>query len=202
MVFNLTCGYIPMLQSLPPTPPSDTFLHLSPTPPFDTFLHLSPTPPPMPFFTSHAFAHSQEPGTSPLTVQLCGVSLGYATTSLSDPFITVPPKQVNYVERCDCPLNRRGPRCENCSPGYTTDPSFGGEFARCVRCFCNFHSASCDPVSGECFDCGDNTEGPDCEKCVAGYFRESGLRTDPCVQCECSETGTEGGACRAVSLWI
>ena len=128
------------------------------------------------------------------------MSLGYATTSLSDPFVTVPPKPVNYVENCSCPLNRRGPRCENCAPGYTTDPSFGGEFARCVRCFCNFHSASCDPLSGECFDCSDNTEGPDCESCRAGYFRESGLRTDPCMECECSEAGTEGGACRAVSL--
>ena len=133
-------------------------------------------------------------------VNLCGVSLGYATNDNTDPFTTFPLSTVNYVEQCICPLNRGGPRCENCSPGYTTDPSFGGEFARCVRCFCNFHSNSCDPVSGECFNCSDNTMGPDCEFCLSGYFRNTSLRTDACVECGCSEAGTVGGACNPVSL--
>ena len=142
---------------------------------------------------------TQGQGTTPVTVVLCGVSLGYATNEASDPFALVPLKPVKYVERCDCPPNREGPLCENCSPGYTTDPSLGGEFAHCVRCFCNYHSSSCDPNTGECFNCSDNTEGPDCERCISGYFRNTSLRTDSCILCECSVSGTVGGACRAVS---
>lgn len=134
-----------------------------------------------------------------MTVQLCGVALGYATNEISDSFVLSPPTPVKYVEQCSCPLNREGPRCENCSPGYTTDPSFGGEFARCVRCFCNFHSSMCDPVSGECFNCSGNTEGPDCKQCISGYYRNTSLTIDPCIQCECSAEGTIDGACQAVS---
>ena len=134
-----------------------------------------------------------------MAVQLCSVSLGYATNEDSDPYISSPPKNVNYVEQCSCPLNREGPRCENCALGYTTDPSFGGEFSRCVRCFCNFHSDSCDPVSGECFNCSDNTRGADCELCALGYFRDSNLRTDGCIKCNCNPLGTEGGVCSTVS---
>ena len=141
----------------------------------------------------------QDRGTPPTTAVLCGVSLDYATDDTSDPFAVLPLKPVNYVERCTCPPNREGPRCGKCSPGYTTDPSLGGEFARCVRCFCNFHSDSCDPSTGECFNCSDNTEGRDCERCMSGYFRNTSLTIDGCIQCECSEMGTVGGVCTSVS---
>ena len=141
----------------------------------------------------------QDEGTTPKTVLLHSISLGYATSTLTDPFTISPLRNVSYVEQCVWPPNRMGPRCEICSPGYTTDPAYGGEFARCVRCYCNFHSQSCDPATGVCFNCTDNTAGNDCEGCVEGYYRNTSLNTDGCVMCDCFPEGTVGNTCSIVS---
>ena len=94
-----------------------------------------------------------------------------------------PLEEVDYVERCSCPSNRIGANCETCAEGYTTDPAFGGEFALCVRCFCSFHSSTCDPMSGVCTNCTGNTMGRDCEQCVEGYDRAQPLTILPCDGC-------------------
>ena len=106
---------------------------------------------------------------------------------------------MNYVEQCTCPRNRVGPNCGRCAAGYTTDPEFGGQFARCVRCFCNFHSDSCDPVTGACFNCSDNTVGDSCERCAQGFFRNSFLTFVGCMQCDCNPPGTVSNVCNIVS---
>ena len=120
----------------------------------------------------------------PHSLRLYAASLNFATTnSSSDGPAEEPLQEVMYVEQCSCPSNRIGANCETCANGYTIDPPFGGEFARCVRCFCSFHSDSCDPVSGECSNCTENTMGPDCEQCVEGYSRAQPLTILPCDRC-------------------
>jgi len=91
--------------------------------------------------------------------------------------------------------NRLGSRCGVCAPGYRPDRPLAGEFALCVRCFCNFHSSSCDPETGVCFNCTDNTVGPSCEMCQDGYYRPSHIIIDSCVECDCNPNGTVGNVC-------
>ncbi|CAH2103371.1 unnamed protein product [Euphydryas editha] len=73
-----------------------------------------------------------------------------------------------HVEMCQCPVGHMGTSCEDCKPGYTRN-STGLYLENCGLCACNGHSNMCHPETGECYDCADNTAGPDCETCKAGY---------------------------------
>lgn len=145
------------------------------------------------------FTFMQEVDPDSRKIRLFETSLEFATDSPSDLFVEQPLRNVSYVEECSCPPNRMGSHCGQCAPGYTTDPSFGGEFALCVRCFCNFHSDSCDPITGVCFNCSDNTVGDSCEQCAEGFFRQSPLTFGDCIRCDCDPRGTIGGICNIVS---
>ena len=70
-----------------------------------------------------------------------------------------------------------------------------------MRCFCNFHSNTCHPETGVCFNCTDNTIGDSCEKCKEGYYRPTSLTIDGCVACDCYPPGTVGRVCNIVS-WL
>ena len=129
------------------------------------------------------------------TVWLFQTALDFATDSPQDEFAEQPLRSVSYVEECSCPRNRLGSRCGVCAPGYRTDRPLAGEFALCVRCFCNFHSSSCDPETGVCLNCTGNTVGPSCEMCLDGYYRPSHIIIDSCVECDCNPNGTVGNVC-------
>ena len=76
------------------------------------------------------------------------------------------------------------------------DPAYGGEFSRCVPCYCSFRSKRCDPVSAVCFDCLNNTEGDRCQYCSRGYTREQWYKQ--CDQCDAGywkEKGVCTGEC-------
>ncbi|CAH1774180.1 unnamed protein product, partial [Owenia fusiformis] len=92
------------------------------------------------------------------------------------------------VEDCVCPPGYSGLSCQECAEGYSRvpDPSNPSGPGICGRCSCNGHATSCDPVSGACLNCRDNTEGDRCERCVAGFYGDptSGTRND-CRQCAC-----------------
>lgn len=109
--------------------------------------------------------------------------MSYAVDQISDPSVIVPSQEVLFVEECSCSARRQGQLCDQCSPGYTFDPSFGGGFSACVSCYCNGRSETCDPVSGVCLDCRDNRAGDDCEKCAVGYYHN--LTTWECLPCPC-----------------
>ena len=147
------------------------------------------------------FTHFQGANRTARVVRLFQTALDFATDLPGDQYTEQPLHNISYVELCSCPKNRLGLHCGACTPGYTTDPSFGGEFARCVRCFCNFHSNTCHPETGVCFNCTDNTVGESCEQCREGYYRPTSLAIDGCVACDCHPPGTVGRVCNIVS-WL
>ena len=131
-----------------------------------------------------------------LTLRLHSSSLSFAVNDLNSSFALQPIETISYVERCtQCPSSRTGDRCDRCVEGHTTDPSNGGEFSRCVDCFCNFHSEVCHPASGECSNCSENTFGADCEQCLPGYSRLMPLTLLPCDQCADGFWDPSNGSC-------
>ncbi|XP_022089419.1 laminin subunit alpha-like isoform X2 [Acanthaster planci] len=88
------------------------------------------------------------------------------------------------VERCSCPSGYTGLSCEECEPGFRR--SAGQYLGTCEPCDCNGHSNTCDPESGRCYDCQDNTEGDNCELCKVGYFGDATTGSpDSCTICSC-----------------
>ncbi|XP_037299981.1 basement membrane-specific heparan sulfate proteoglycan core protein isoform X7 [Manduca sexta] len=101
------------------------------------------------------------------------------------------------VEQCMCPTGYLGTSCEDCAPGYTRSSS-GLYLKHCTRCECNGHSNMCNPETGICYSCADNTDGSHCEVCKPGYqFNAYGQcveseATTPSA-CRCEPRGTESG---------
>ncbi|KAM3922273.1 basement membrane-specific heparan sulfate proteoglycan core protein isoform 4-T4 [Leptodactylus fuscus] len=89
------------------------------------------------------------------------------------------------VEECRCPTGYSGLSCETCSPQFDRIP--GGPFlGTCSGCNCNGHASSCDSETGYCINCQHNTEGPQCNKCKAGFFGDPTRGTsDACRPCPC-----------------
>nr|XP_036676267.1 basement membrane-specific heparan sulfate proteoglycan core protein isoform X28 [Drosophila suzukii] len=77
------------------------------------------------------------------------------------------------VEQCRCPEGYLGLSCEQCAPGFTRDPEGGIYLGLCRPCECNGHSKYCNSETGECESCSDNTEGPNCERCAAGFVGDA-----------------------------
>ncbi|KAH9488652.1 Basement membrane-specific heparan sulfate proteoglycan core protein, partial [Bulinus truncatus] len=90
-----------------------------------------------------------------------------------------------YVEECRCPAGYAGYSCEECAPGFhrVADGEYG---RRCVACRCNQHSNECDPLTGICRNCRDNTAGPSCNLCADGYYGDP--RVGSCQPCPCPLT--------------
>ncbi|XP_051735859.1 basement membrane-specific heparan sulfate proteoglycan core protein isoform X14 [Ctenopharyngodon idella] len=93
------------------------------------------------------------------------------------------------VEECRCPAGYSGLSCESCSPGFER-VSGGPYLGICAGCNCNGHANACDPISGHCLSCQDNTEGPQCDKCKPGYFGDPTRGRYDCRPCPCPYTET------------
>lgn len=76
-------------------------------------------------------------------------------------------KKATGTEQCECPEGYAGLSCELCQPGYrrVNNTLVNGI---CQKCNCNNHSPSCDPFTGACSVCLDNTVGATCDKCMYG----------------------------------
>ncbi|XP_023578283.1 basement membrane-specific heparan sulfate proteoglycan core protein isoform X10 [Octodon degus] len=93
--------------------------------------------------------------------------------------------RAHSVEECRCPIGYSGLSCENCAAHFTRVPG-GPYLGTCSGCNCNGHSSSCDPVYGHCLNCEHNTEGPQCNKCKAGFFGDATKPTPTaCRPCPC-----------------
>ncbi|XP_058532481.1 basement membrane-specific heparan sulfate proteoglycan core protein isoform X2 [Ochotona princeps] len=93
--------------------------------------------------------------------------------------------RAHSVEECRCPIGYSGLSCESCDTHFTRVPG-GPYLGTCSGCHCNGHASSCDPVYGYCLNCQHNTEGPQCNKCKAGFFGDATQATaTACRPCPC-----------------
>nr|XP_044625886.1 basement membrane-specific heparan sulfate proteoglycan core protein isoform X7 [Equus asinus] len=93
--------------------------------------------------------------------------------------------RAHSVEECRCPIGYSGLSCESCDAHFTRVPG-GPYLGTCSGCNCNGHASSCDPVYGHCLNCQHNTEGPQCNKCKAGFFGDATKATaTACRPCPC-----------------
>ena len=111
------------------------------------------------------------------------VKLPYATKNHTHFNVINPLQSAPVGENCICPVERSGERCHYCSEMYTQDPSYGGEFSVCVRCYCYGLTNMCDPVSSICINCANNSAGTHCQNCAEGYYQNQ--TTFQCLPCQC-----------------
>ncbi|XP_063440155.1 laminin-like protein epi-1 isoform X2 [Mytilus trossulus] len=110
---------------------------------------------------------------------------------------------------CKCQHNTCGEQCNTCCPGFVQKswmPAKAGHPFVCEPCECYGHTNDClydaeidrlkqsvdvygDYVGGGvCQNCRDHTEGTNCDKCVAGFYRPAGVdkaARDACRPCVC-----------------
>ncbi|XP_064609157.1 laminin-like protein epi-1 [Liolophura sinensis] len=120
-------------------------------------------------------------------------SLSKVYYSIIDSSVVGP--QAIHVEQCQCGPGYQGYSCERCAAGYkrvnvTNHPYLGF----CEPCSCNGHSNECNPDTGECLNCRDNTEGVSCERCIPGYYGDAAEGAS-CVQCPCYEPRVSDPGC-------
>lgn len=90
---------------------------------------------------------------------------------------------------CFCRPGHEDPLCDTCSSGYFGQPP---EF-RCTRCDCNGNidpsaPGSCDPSTGVCLECINNSTGSECELCAPGFYGDA--TQQDCQECGCSVFGS------------
>ncbi|KAM4605768.1 laminin subunit gamma-2 [Polymixia lowei] len=102
--------------------------------------------------------------------------------------------------RCDlCPPGTTGSRCHVCQEGFYGNPLGEAGLRRpCRPCQCNGHvdpsvAGNCDPSTGECLKCLNNTRGKECEACVDGYYHRQPSHV--CKPCDCDVQGSVSDRC-------
>lgn len=83
----------------------------------------------------------------------------------------------------NCGNNTRGDKCGECMIGYFR----GTEDLRdiCRSCQCHGHGFTCDPVTGEKCNCGNNTESD--PTCTSGPMKSTNTGSSPCWMVQCSK---------------
>ncbi|KAF2361239.1 Laminin IV [Trinorchestia longiramus] len=123
-------------------------------------------------------------------------------------------------QRCSCQHNTCGSQCDRCCPMYNQLPWRPGTYldaAECQPCECHGHATQCryDPQvdadalslnkrgefigGGVCVNCQHNTEGINCDRCIAGFYRPQGMSpsaAQPCEPCGCGGPGVTGECVR------
>lgn len=106
---------------------------------------------------------------------------------------------------CNCKHNTAGDDCSECEPFFNDRPwarATAHSAHQCLACNCNGKSSECwfDPElyratghGGHCQRCSDNTDGPNCERCLDDYYRDD--TGDRCLPCNCSPVGTLSTQC-------
>nr|XP_042897336.1 laminin subunit alpha-1 isoform X3 [Parasteatoda tepidariorum] len=95
------------------------------------------------------------------------------------------------VEICKCPKEYSGLSCQDPGKGYYRKKKINfqnstdliDQIGISVPCPCNNRSDICDPETGFCQNCRENTAGAFCELCAKGFFGDP--TRSPCQPCEC-----------------
>ncbi|XP_023277248.1 laminin subunit beta-1-like, partial [Seriola lalandi dorsalis] len=83
--------------------------------------------------------------------------------------------------QCVCVSGAYGRQCDRCLPGHWGFPT-------CRPCSCNGHSDDCDPTTGYCINCRDQSTGHTCDRCLDGYYGDPVLGSgDHCRPCMCPD---------------
>ncbi|XP_017260687.1 laminin subunit gamma-1-like, partial [Kryptolebias marmoratus] len=105
---------------------------------------------------------------------------------------------------CRCKHNTEGADCQVCKPFYNDRPwrrATADNANECLPCDCNGKSSECffdaelyraTGHGGHCRNCADNTDGPNCERCLDYFYREQSGR---CLACSCNSIGSESPQC-------
>ncbi|XP_060099959.1 laminin subunit alpha-1 [Heteronotia binoei] len=106
--------------------------------------------------------------------------------------MTLVRETAQLVEKCLCPDGYAGLSCQDCAPGYYRE-KYEDKTLKissllippCLPCQCNNHSETCDPQTGECLGCRDNTAGGRCNVCATGYYGKVTGSINDCSLCAC-----------------
>ncbi|XP_051266055.1 laminin subunit alpha-2 isoform X2 [Dicentrarchus labrax] len=120
---------------------------------------------------------------------------------------------------CECEHNTCGESCDRCCPGYHQQAWMAGTFNTrhiCEKCNCHGKAEECyfnqtvadlslsldiygqNRGGGVCIGCRDNTAGINCQTCVAGFYRPTGVSAEdenPCIPCSCDSHGSIDQSC-------
>ncbi|XP_074471145.1 laminin subunit alpha-2 isoform X1 [Sebastes fasciatus] len=120
---------------------------------------------------------------------------------------------------CECEHNTCGESCDRCCPGYHQQPWMAGTFLTrhvCERCNCHGKAEECyfnqtvadlslslnvqgqNRGGGVCIGCRDNTAGINCQMCISGFYRPTGVSIEeenPCIPCSCDSHGSISQSC-------
>ncbi|RVE48387.1 hypothetical protein evm_006948 [Chilo suppressalis] len=112
------------------------------------------------------------------------------------------------VEMCECSSAYSAPSCQLPAPGFWMPPvavRFSNVAGTIVihmegtarPCDCNGRATACDPNTGACLNCTENTGGPRCSECAAGHYGRPGAGgTGGCQPCPCpSRAANYANAC-------
>ncbi|KAL3989091.1 hypothetical protein ACER0C_013409 [Sarotherodon galilaeus] len=106
---------------------------------------------------------------------------------------------------CNCKHNTAGDDCQECQPFFNDRPwrrATADSANECLPCECNGKSAECyfdaelyraTGHGGHCRNCADNTDGPNCERCLDNYYRDPGASR--CLPCLCNPVGSVSPQC-------
>jgi laminin, gamma 1 len=107
--------------------------------------------------------------------------------------------------KCVCEHNTDGIDCNKCLPFFNDQPwapTTIYKSSECKPCNCNGLSRECyfDETlytetghGGHCINCIRNTDGPHCENCKLGFYRQP--NSNECVDCECNKIGSKHSQC-------